>query len=113
MSQSVAFSHVCVCSEQRKKKKTLENDKSALANKLQNAVPIEQHSHVAGLPNQHVFLVLTKSWNGKRRRGKRRTEKRGTGKREREFGNEFTAVIRCKIPLYFDFCIVYNFIELL
>ena len=91
-----------------RKKKTLENDKSALANKLQNAVPIEQHSHVAGLPNQHVFLVLTKSWNGKRR-----TEKRGTGKREREFGNEFTAVIRCKIPLYFDFCIVYNFIELL
>ena len=39
--------------------------------------------------------------------------KDGTGNREKEFGNEFTAVIPSKIPLYFDFCMVYNFIELM
>ena len=34
-------------------------------------------------------------------------EERGTGNGngKREFGNEFTAVIRCEIPLYFDFAL--------
>ena len=39
--------------------------------------------------------------------------KDGTGNRDLEFGNEFTEVIPCKIPLHFDVCLVYNFIELM
>ena len=66
-----------------------------------------------GKSQWHKEMTAVLSYVKQQAHYKREKWERGTGKQKPEFGNEFTVVIRCKIPLNFDFCIVYNIIELM